>query len=99
MDIQPLNPLDQLHPRHRHLHHRRLHHLTVHLPLRPPHLPPLRRLPFRRQRLLPLLPRRRRHHVLPCPLRPPGRRQGRQSPGEFDVRLRGRHLGVVFSRG
>lgn len=64
LDVPPLDPLHHDHVRHRRLHHRRLHHPAMHLPLRAPHLPPLRRLPLRRKRLLPLLHRLRRHSLL-----------------------------------
>lgn len=99
MDLLPFNPLDQLHSRHRRLYRGRLHHPPMHFSLCTPHLPSLRRLPIRRQRFLPFLPRRRRHHVLPCPLFPLGRRQGRESAGQFDLCLRRRGLGLVFRRG
>lgn len=96
MDIQRINPLGLQHVCHRHFYRRCLYHPTVHLSLRASDLSPLRRLPLRRQRFLPLLARRWRHPVLAPAVCKPGRGQRRQSTGEFDMRLCRWAVGVVF---
>ena len=71
---------------------------AVHLHLRAPELPPVRRQPLRRKRLLPQSPCLRKHHFRAPALRQPRRRQGHQLARRPERHRHRRYLDTVLLR-